>query len=146
MNFTIKKLVPADWATAKQFLIWNREDDSEKAIPGDDYLARLLAQETFHLLVALNGERIVGGLTAYELPMYQTESVEMFLYEIGVDEACQREGIASGLIAELKKICREKGIQTLFVGTEKQNQPAKKLYEKTGATLEEIAWYTYHLS
>ena len=147
MNLIIKKLSSTDLLLAKQLItLWQTEDGIlDPAVPGDSYLHDLLSNDSFHVFAALDGDRVIGGLTAYELSMYKEEVHEMFLYEIGVDENYRQKGIATKLIALLKKTCSEKGIKIIFVGTSFDNQPARQLYETTGGEMEEIPWFTYNL-
>jgi aminoglycoside 3-N-acetyltransferase I len=121
------------------------EDDDRTVLASDEYLSGLVSRDDFHVLAAIADRKIVGGLTAYELVKYKREETEMFLYELGVEEEFQRRGIATALIERLKEICREKGIAEIFVATETDNRPARKLYQATGGDLEETAFYTYKL-
>lgn len=75
--------------------------------------------------------------------MYKEEVTEIFLYEIAVDPWYRRKGVAKALIKSLKKICVSKGIKEMYVGTEKDNENAIKLYKATGGKTEEIAWFVY---
>jgi aminoglycoside 3-N-acetyltransferase I len=97
------------------------------------------------VIVALNNGVVIGGLTAYELDMYKEETTEIFLYEIAVEPLYRRNGVAKELIESLKKVCVSKGIREMYVGTEKDNYPAIKLYKATGGKMEEIAWFVYDL-
>jgi aminoglycoside 3-N-acetyltransferase I len=142
-NIDIRKLSAADidLATAL-FLSWR---ESETKLPGKEYLVSLLNNDAFHIFAAISNNRVVGGLTAYEMPMYLEETKEVFLYEIGVTEEYLRHGIASALINALKTICRDRSIRYFYVGTETDNHPARQLYKKTQAREENIAWFTYDL-
>lgn len=147
MKFQIKKLTKNEFKTAKDlfnsFQIDDGEDNPSSA--SDEYLKDLLARDDFHVLVAIVDEKVIGGLTAYELRKYKREETEMFLYEMGVDEPFRRMGIATALIDYLKTICKEKRIPEMFVDTWADNIPAKKLYEKTGGEAEEVIEFTYEL-
>jgi aminoglycoside 3-N-acetyltransferase I len=147
MNYIIKKLSPTDLSLAKQLIIlWQTEDgDLNPIIPSDSYLDDLISKDSFHVFVAMKDKHIIGGLTAYELPMFKEEVKEMFLYEIGVDENYRQQGIATKLIDTLKKTCFEKDIKVIFVGTSIDNHAAKQLYKATGGEMEEIPWFTYNL-
>jgi aminoglycoside 3-N-acetyltransferase I len=147
MDYIIKKLLPADLSLAKDLImLWQAEDgDLHPTIPDDNYLHDLLSKTSFHVFVAMDDKRVIGGLTAYELPMYKEEVSEMFLYEIGVDESYRQKGIAIKLIDLLKETCIEKEIKIVFVGSSFDNQPARQLYQTTGAEMEEIPWFTYNL-
>ena len=147
MDYIIKKVLPTDLQLAKQLItLWQTEDGYlNPLIPNDSYLHDLLSKDSFHFFVAMKDELVIGGLTAYELLMYKEEETEMFLYEIGVEENYRQKGIAIKLIESLKKTCVDKGIKIIFVGTSKDNQPAKQLYKTTGGEMEEIPWFTYNL-
>lgn len=128
------------------FIFFQLDDGLENpTAAGDRYLTNLLSRDDFHVLAAIEKDRVVGGLTAYELVKYKREETEMFLYELGVCESHRRRGIARALIAELKRICLKKKIHVLFVATEMDNDPARRLYEKTGGRFESAAFYTYQL-
>lgn len=145
MSVKIKKLEPSDYELAKLLSLFFQVDDGVEnpTTVSDEYMRKLLGKKGFHVLVAIEAENVVGGLTAYEFIKYKREEREMFLYEIGVEASARRKGVGSKLIESLKTICKEKGITVLFVATEIDNEPAKKLYERTGGVYEETAIYTY---
>lgn len=147
MSYTIKKLQASDLAVAQQLItVWQKDDGIlDGKLPGNEHLMNLLSQDRFHVYVALVEDAVVGGLTAYELQMFDAEVREMFLYEIGVIESHRQRGIASALIEALKQTCLERGIEVIFVGTEVDNEAANQLYTSTGSTLRVIAWYEYDL-
>jgi aminoglycoside 3-N-acetyltransferase I len=147
MQYTIKKLSRSGLAYARQLYMLLQIDDGieNPSLADDKYLAKLLTGKAFHVIVALNGKTVIGGLTAYELPMYYKEVKEMFLYEIAVHKDFRKQGIGAALVNKLKDICREKGIKIMFVGTETRNLPAKQLYLATGGAMEIIPWFTYTL-
>lgn len=147
MNLEIKKLRAEDIQLAKDlFLFYQVDDEVENpVIPSDKYLYDILSRDTFHVIVAIQNGVVIGGLTAYELDMYKEETTEIFLYEIAVHPLYRRNGIAKELIESLKKTCAFKGIREMYVGTEMNNNPAKKLYEATGGKMEDIAWFVYEM-
>ena len=112
-------------------------------IPSNDYLEQVLNTKYAHLWVALWNDEVVGGMTAYVLPMFDRMTKEVFLYEIGVIEKFQRKGIARALIQHLISACEAYHAECLYVATEVDNEAAKALYENTGGQLEVVAWYTY---
>ncbi len=86
-----------------------------------------MTRSDFHVIVALKDGELIGGLTAYEMQMFKRETTEMFLYEIEVSEKYRRKGVGKTLIEFLKQICIEKGFVEMFVGTEKDNVPSRKI-------------------
>lgn len=113
----------------------------------ENYVRKLLEREDFHVIVAVESGRLVGGLTAYEMQMFKRETTEMFLYEIEVAESHRQKGIGKALIEFLKQICATKGIVEMFVGTETDNLPARKLYAGTGGRADQgSVWFNYEFN
>lgn len=105
--------------------------------PGPHYIARLLANPAFVGLVALDGERIVGALAAYELPKFEQERSEFYIYDLAVAEGYRRRGIATSLIAETKAIAKRRGGWVVIVQADRGDDPAINLYSGLG-TCEEV--------
>ena len=100
--------------------------------PSDGYLSRLLAAEYFIALAALRGDEVVGGLAAYELHKFEQERSEIYIYDLAVAEGHRREGIATALILELKKVAETRGAYAIFVQADLGDDPAIALYTKLG--------------
>ena len=100
--------------------------------PDDAWLARQLGKEAIILLVAELEGRIVGGLTAYELPKLEQARSEIYLYDLAVDAPVRRRGIATALIAELQHIAVETGAWAVFVQADYGDDPAVALYTRLG--------------
>ncbi len=102
--------------------------------PSADYLRRLLGGDSFIALAALKNGDVVGGIAAYELKKFEQERSEIYIYDLAVSAACRREGIATKLIEELKKIAAERGAYVIFVqaDTGDEDGPAIALYTKLG--------------
>ena len=76
----------------------------DRAQPDDAYLARLLGSETFIALAAVVDGAVVGGIAAYVLDKFEQARREVYLYDLAVAEAHRRRGIATALIAELRRV------------------------------------------
>lgn len=100
--------------------------------PHDDWLTRQLGLPTVILLVAEQDGAIVGGLTAYDLPKLEAARSEIYLYDLAVDAAYRRRGVATALIAELQHIAAETGAWAVFVQADYVDPPAIALYTKLG--------------
>ena len=72
------------------------------AQPDDAYLRGLLGDPSFIGVAALNGEKVVGGLAAYVLRKFEQARSEIYIYDLAVDAAHRRLGVATALIGELK--------------------------------------------
>ena len=109
--------------------------------------ARFLANPDCLFLLAEAGDLPIGFLTAYRLQRFDRHRAEVQLYEIGVDDAWQRHGVARALIAELGRWCRAVGATEYWVITEADNIPANALYAATGGDPDpsDLRMYTYRL-
>lgn len=147
MTFEIRKLASDDSDLAKELFTLFQIDDGIKnpTVASNDYLKNLLSKNDFHVVVAFEKGKIIGGLTAYELSKYKGETTEMFLYEIVVEENSRRTRVATKLVEFLNRICIEKNISEMFVITEVDNESAKKLYQSMGGKLEETALFNYQI-
>lgn len=107
--------------------------------PRPEYLCRLLGSDTFIALVALEGEAVVGGLAAYELPKFEQERSEIYVYDLAVAKTHQRQGIATALLETLQRVGAARGAYVIFVqaDTGEEDLPAIALYSKLG-TREEV--------
>ena len=100
--------------------------------PSHAYLEHLLGSEYFIALAALKGEEVVGGIAAYELKKFERERSEIYIYDLAVALAHRREGIATALITELKKLAASRGAYVIFVQADRADAPAIGLYGKLG--------------
>ena len=89
------------------------------------------------VLVALIKDRVVGGLVAYELEKFEQPRSEIYIYDLAVDERWRRQGVATALIYELRRIARDRGAWVIFVQGDYGDDPALALYDKLG-TREEV--------
>lgn len=100
--------------------------------PSDAYAESLLNSDTFYALVAEQGGNVVGAIAGYELKKFEQERSEFYIYDLAVDEAHRRKGVATALIDALGKIARERGAWTMYVQADPIDAPAVALYDKLG--------------
>lgn len=139
MSAIVRQIFPGDVALLQDLLVVFGEafDDLDTytgKCPQADYLRRLLASDCFIALVALKNHEIVGGIAAYELRKFEQECSEIYIYDLAVASAHRREGIATAMIEELKKIAAARGAYVIFVQSDigVEDQPAIELYTKLG--------------
>lgn len=111
-------------------------DDSETYRgnqPGPAYVRRLLANDDFITLVAVNGDAVVGALTAYVLRKFERERSEVYIYDLAVAEPHRRKGVATTLIEALKPLAAARDAWVIFVQADHVDAPAIALYTKLGA-------------
>ena len=137
-SFAIRPLGPDDLALIDGMLTmfgdaFGDPDTYGRARPGAAYLRRLLGSESFLALAALDGGEVVGGLAAYELRKFEQERSEIYIYDLAVAAPYRRQGIATGLILELRRIAAARGAYVIFVQADLADAPAIALYTKLGA-------------
>lgn len=117
----------------------------ELSLPDDSYLQHLLQLDHVIFFIALQENKIVGGLTAHVLPSVYYPSSEVYVYDLAVDEALQRQGIGSALMRELQNYCRKLGYRTVFVQADAVDQHALDFYEKIGGKREDVFHFDFPL-
>jgi aminoglycoside 3-N-acetyltransferase I len=136
--FSIRAIGPDDVALMHQMLrmfgdaFGDAESYTSKP-PTDGYLSRLLASDHVIALATLKDDAVVGGLVAYQLDKFEQERREIYLYDLAVLEGHRRQGIATALIHELKRIAASRGAYVIFVQADLGDDPAIALYTKLGA-------------
>ena len=136
-SFVTRQLASGDVELFRRMLVlfghvFNEVDTYVGAQPRGAYLEKLLGGEPFIAIVAFKGEIVVGGLAAYELKKFEQERSEIYIYDLAVDEAHRRQGVATGLIEHLKSIAKERGAYVIFVQADYSDEPAIALYTKLG--------------
>lgn len=140
--FTIHLLAPDDVALLRALLTvfgeaFGEVETYSGARPSAGYLERLLGSDNFMALAALKSGEVVGGIAAYELRKFEQERSEIYIYDLAVAAAHRREGIATALILELRRIAAARGAYVIFVQADRGDAPAIALYTKLG-TAEDV--------
>lgn len=135
--YSIRVLGQHDTALMRSVLaVFGKAFDDVQTYSGSQlsaaYLERLLGSETFIAIAALKDEDVVGGIAAYVLPKFEQERTEIYIYDLAVADAHRREGIATALIEELKRVASSRGAYVIFVQADHGDDPAIALYTKLG--------------
>jgi aminoglycoside 3-N-acetyltransferase I len=144
-HFQIKHLGKEDLLLFQELIGLFREvfEMENAGVPGDPYLAGLLEDPHFIAYAAIGEKKVIGGLTAYELPMVYAGRSEMFIYDLAVQPAFQRTGIGQGLMAALQQYCRQNGIREMFVAANEEDSHAIDFYRRIGGQEERVRHFTY---
>ena len=137
MTYRLQRLLPGQTELVHGLLTMFGEAFADPATyaekrPGPEYFDELLARDTFIALAALKGDEVVGGLAAYELHKLEQARSEIYIYDLAVSSAHRREGIATAMIMELKRIAAERGAYVVYVQADLVDAPAVALYTKLG--------------
>lgn len=132
---------------------------------GDDALVMRVAEDVFdepvrpdrlsaylrqsgHFMVVARADGVVVGQCAAVIHRHPDKVSELYIDEVGVSPAFQRQGIARKMLDAMFSIGRENGCEEAWVGTEPDNLPARALYEtreEPHGPAESFVMYLYRL-
>ena len=140
----IQRLMAADRELARQlFVIMTEVFGEECAQLSDNYLDHLLSRVDFWAIAALVGDEIIGGITGHTLPMTRSESSEVFIYDIAVQAAYQRQGVGRQLVSALRESAAIAGIQDVFVPADNDDIHALDFYRALGGVAAPVTFFTF---
>lgn len=134
---TIRRLGAGDIALARAMNVLFAEAFQDPTSytdcpPDDAWIAEILGRPSVVALVALAGDRAVGGAVAYELDKIERRRRELYLYDLAVDADHRRQGIATAMIDTLRDHAAARGAWTMFVQADHGDDPAIALYTGLG--------------
>jgi aminoglycoside 3-N-acetyltransferase I len=145
-SFEFKRLDGNDLSLFKSLVeMFNMVFEEEQNTGSDPHLQKLLENNGFIAIAAISEGEILGGLTAYKLPMIYSDASEVMLYDMAVREEYQRMGIGKGLIQSLKEYCIKNGIETFFVMAHAEDLHAVEFYHATGGKSEKVVNFLYDI-
>ena len=106
--------------------------------PRGDATERFLSEPGHHLLIAYVGDQPAGFVTGVEM-VHPDKGTEMFLYELGVDEAHRGRGVGRALVKAMATLARERDCYGMWVLTDDDNLPAVTAYRASGAVVGETS-------
>jgi aminoglycoside 3-N-acetyltransferase I len=137
MPFDVRVLRAGDVAAMRAMLsMFGRAFDEVRTYnahqPDDAYLESLLSSTAFVAIAARSAGTVIGGLAAYLLPKFEQARSELYIYDLAVDEAHRRQGVATAMIRALQALAAERGVYVIFVQADHGDEPAIALYTKLG--------------
>jgi ribosomal protein S18 acetylase RimI-like enzyme len=124
--------------------IWRAESGAEERVKAAEPLfddpvdleaaRRFLAEGANELLIAYVDGEPAGFVSGTELSHPDKARPELFLNELGVDEAYRGCGIGRALVARLWEIAQSRGCRGMWVLTDDDNVAANKVYAAAGGT------------
>lgn len=88
------------------------------------------------LLLALTSAGAGIGFVSGVVMRHPDKQAEMFVYELGVDEAWRQRGVAKALLFAMRDEARARGCMAMWTGTEADNGAALATYRSVGATVD----------
>lgn len=97
------------------------------------WCADFLADPRHHLAVALEGDTVVGMASGVHY-VHPDKPPELWVNEVGVAPAHQKQGLGKVLMETLFAHARTLGCAEAWVLTEDDNTAARRLYARAGGT------------
>jgi aminoglycoside 3-N-acetyltransferase I len=143
--FEVRQLIQGDLPLFKSLINMFNEvfEEEEPTVGSDAHLLKLLANNGFVAIATITENNVIGGLTAYELPMVYSDHSEIFLYDMAVKPEYQRMGIGRNLIQALKEYCIKNDIKEFFVMAHEEDEHAIEFYKSTGGKSEKVVNFLY---
>ena len=105
--------------------------------PRPEPTAAFLADPGQHLLIAyLDGAPV--GFVSGIVTVHPDKGAELFLMELGVDDAAQGHGVGTALVQEMCAHAAALGCTAVWTVTEPDNVAARATYRRSGATSEDM--------
>jgi aminoglycoside 6'-N-acetyltransferase I len=121
------------------------EDVFDQAVRAD--LATSYLADPRKLLAVAVADGVVVGMASGIVYEHPDKPLQLWVNEVGTAPPWQRRGIATGLVKLLLARGREMGCTEAWVATERNNAPARALYESLGGRPDDdlAVVYTYRL-
>ena len=120
--------------------------NAKLGVPDADRMRRMLDDPDVVLLIARDGERIVGTTTVvvYTTPFW----IKARLDEVVVDQSARRKGVGEALVKAALDVGRERGAQIaeLQSGRGPTREAAHRLYERIGFQVRDTDVFRISLS
>ncbi len=137
------RLGPHDSSQARVLISLFDQVFEEPARPllSEEALLARLADDRVWVLIAMDHNKVVGGLVGYELPKFETQRSELYLYDLAVASAYQGRGIGRGLIDALIAQVKSTDIWAVFVQADLGDEVPNALYQSYGYEQEKVHHY-----
>lgn len=109
----------------------------------DKFLQDLLSNQQILFIVAVENAEVLGGLTAYLLPSVYENNTQVYIYDLGVKESRQRQGIGKKLMSCLKNHCAALGYREIYVQAHAEDKEAISFYQSLGGSADEVFHFSF---
>ena len=106
-----------------------------------DALKQIVLWDGNYLLIARDGDRVVGMLTLVTFPI--PTGLRAWIEDVVVDEAARGRGVGAALTQEAVRQARAVGARTVDLTSRPTRQAANRLYERLGFELRETNAYRF---
>lgn len=147
-DLIIRRLGSDDVMIAEQLIhLFKDIFEANDLIPAKpSYLKTLLRKHEFICIAAIYKNKVIGGLTAYELPMYYSEYTDLFIYDIAVAPHLQRLGIGNKLLQAIKAWGGQNYIREIFVDANEEDKHSLDFYRAAEGFEEKISQFKFKVN
>jgi ribosomal protein S18 acetylase RimI-like enzyme len=106
-----------------------------------DALKQIVSWDGNYVLIARDGDRVVGMLTLVTFPI--PTGLRAWIEDVVVDETARGQGVGAALTQEAVRRSRAVGARTVDLTSRPTRQAANRLYERLGFELRETNAYRF---
>jgi len=140
MTITVRVLEPNE-----AHVLDNRAEDVFDDPIDPRWCAEFFADPRHHLVVALDGDLVVGMASGVHY-VHPDKEPELWINEVGVASTHSGQGLGRRIVATLVEHGKSLGCHEAWVLTSPTNEPAKRMYRAAGAVADELSvMYTYRM-
>lgn len=114
---------------------------SSSAPPDAKVLQGIVDHDACTLLLARDGDRIVGSMTLVVFPI--PTGVRAWIEDVVVDDAARGKGVGAALNIRALEIATEMGAKTVDLTSRPSREAANRLYQRLGFVARETNVYRY---
>ena len=111
------------------------------AAPDAEVLQGIVDHDACTLLLARDGDRIVGSMTLVVFPI--PTGVRAWIEDVVVDDAARGKGVGAALNIRALEIAAEMGAKTVDLTSRPSREAANRLYQRLGFVARETNVYRY---
>jgi ribosomal protein S18 acetylase RimI-like enzyme len=137
----VERVTEADEALVETVARLLPQLSPKRTPPGLAELAEIAAAPDTSLLVAREGETVLGMLT---LVLYRVPTgVRGWIHDVVVDESARGRGVAEALAQEALRLARAAGARSVELTARAEREAANRLYRRLGFELRDTNVYVW---
>ena len=114
---------------------------ASSSLPSAEQLSEILDHDASTLLLARDGDTIVGSMTLVIFPI--PTGMRAWIEDVVVDERARGQGVGEALNRQAMKIALQAGAKTVDLTSRPSREAANRLYQRLGFTARETNIYRY---
>ncbi len=137
---TIEKLTEATSAELADINAINQQLH-EGRVGTLEELQAIVSDKNINLIVARDGEKIVGIVSLYTLQKLGKRSA--YLEDVVVDGGSRGQGIGERLVRHALSVAKQEGIRSVYLTSREVHAAGHKLYKKVGFGIKDTTVFKY---